>query len=1003
MQFTYYVEALRDSASLYWDHYLMLSTQEMPMSPLLSPVTLIMTGSAYLLGIFEPESLIYIFASASYLLQVLCGYTMYLFLRSIGLKRLAAIVGGIGYGFNYFTITYGMPHGYYRLSAMALMPVVFIFFVRLFNDRKNTLYYLVLSGFLLGLTFVLNGDVKPTIYFIPVLVFLAYVEGYKVHGTARTSWLLFGVIVLGALITLAQFYPTLEALGEGVRSERTSYLPYRPLYPFNTLLGFSQNPFSMIIGFFFPHSFFEYYRYNPTLGISSINLPEQKFTFGIFLFLLSSAGVFYRTKRHLVWSISFLLFALYILGSSTPLWPIFGFISEHAHIRYPTRAAIVLYFFLSIYAAYGVDVLMGRGGRSGRVFYERWATIYIRYISAFILILFFGVIVTSLELHYDLFGVLWYTDRLTLFLSYLLALALIGTLITAGYISLKREDNGFSGTGKADIVIAMLMNLWVRMNGSIVRDFILYTALHSLASWISFRIALRVFKFWLIRQGTVGEGFSVVYFVEATLPFAVLIFTISYILVSFFLVRGFKVLRLGHYVLLFLLSFALFNILLALGGAESAIHLVHLGSLLVLAVIILFMAGFLKRFGSLDYKSWIERPYFVSYTAVAIFFLFLAVFLLFLFSGFMASHLLAPYLVMEAGGVKFQWEFLVVLIGLILFLLTIISGKRRSLAAFVLVISLGSYLFLYTDTTGILVPPTIKDDPSIVFKRDAELNPIYDEDRLDDFRIFIPRSVRREALSPELGFPKSHHTYCCRQYKDNLRFAFGQIVGPKALEKIRKSLRGDYSHPFWKLYNVGYIVDRFDAFPALLPEDPSSFKRLSALVIKIKDTQPLLSFMDSYEYADIDDFIDNLKGTYALDMEDKLYVHDNVQGGTKIEGHRPGREGGAGEEALIEINEFKSGALRATVSVDRAGFVVFSEVWAPSWTVYVDGVRKDVVRAYGMLQAVWVEAGTSEILFEYNIFQSWKMKGAFTLSSLALLFVIAVVGRRAVRGLDKPD
>ncbi|MEE9543146.1 MAG: hypothetical protein V3V95_05125, partial [Thermodesulfobacteriota bacterium] len=68
------------------------------------------------------------------------------------------------------------------------------------------------------------------------------------------------------------------------------------------------------------------------------------------------------------------------------------------------------------------------------------------------------------------------------------------------------------------------------------------------------------------------------------------------------------------------------------------------------------------------------------------------------------------------------------------------------------------------------------------FKRDAELTPIYDDGGIVDYRIYIPRNVRREALSPELGYPKSHHTYCCRQYKDKLRFAFGQIVGPKTVE-----------------------------------------------------------------------------------------------------------------------------------------------------------------------------------------------------------------------------
>ncbi len=58
MQFTYYAEALRNNTSLYWDHYLMLSTQEMPMSPLLSPITLVLTTAAYLFDITDPFPLV---------------------------------------------------------------------------------------------------------------------------------------------------------------------------------------------------------------------------------------------------------------------------------------------------------------------------------------------------------------------------------------------------------------------------------------------------------------------------------------------------------------------------------------------------------------------------------------------------------------------------------------------------------------------------------------------------------------------------------------------------------------------------------------------------------------------------------------------------------------------------------------------------------------------------------------------------------------------------------
>ncbi|MEE9543147.1 MAG: hypothetical protein V3V95_05130 [Thermodesulfobacteriota bacterium] len=182
-----------------------------------------------------------------------------------------------------------------------------------------------------------------------------------------------------------------------------------------------------------------------------------------------------------------------------------------------------------------------------------------------------------------------------------------------------------------------------------------------------------------------------------------------------------------------------------------------------------------------------------------------------------------------------------------------------------------------------------------------------------------------------------------------------------------------------------------------MPEDPNSYDRLSEMVIKLKDPKPLVWFMDSYEYVDLDDFLENVKSVYASKMEDKLYIHDEVEGFSNKDGPEPQTV------PSIEIKEFKSGETSVQVSADRPGFVVFSEVWAPSWTVRVDGVKSDLVRAYGMLQAVRVEPGTHEITFEYRAFQSWKMRAAFTLSTLAFLFTIVIVGRRLSRGLDVGD
>src|SRR5215471_63814 len=100
----------------------------------------------------------------------------------------------------------------------------------------------------------------------------------------------------------------------------------------------------MIVGFLFPQSFFQYFHEIANLGISADNSWEQRFSFGPGLLLLSAIGLFYQTRRHAMWLLASTVFLIYMLGEWTPIWPVFGYLSEIAHVRYPTRAAIVIYF-----------------------------------------------------------------------------------------------------------------------------------------------------------------------------------------------------------------------------------------------------------------------------------------------------------------------------------------------------------------------------------------------------------------------------------------------------------------------------------------------------------------------------------------------------------------------------------------------------------------------------------------------------------------------------------
>lgn len=294
-------------------------------------------------------------------------------------------------------------------------------------------------------------------------------------------------------------------------------------------------------------------------------------------------------------------------------------------------------------------------------------------------------------------------------------------------------------------------------------------------------------------------------------------------------------------------------------------------------------------------------------------------------------------------------------------------------------------LFLRSETDNFTLPPVT--EPSAVFKRDVELEPLYQDKDLPYYRIYIPSNMKQK-LSPEIGITKCIHNYCCRQYMDKLRLAFGLDGGPIVMEGIHNTIgytSKEYNHPFWRLYNVKYIVDEFEDTPSLLPNDSSSYERVSEKIIKIKDPKPLVFFMSNFKFLSPEFFHSRMIAEDDPSILEKVYLHDPfLTSISPTEGERPYQ---------IKIEDMRSGKLRVYISTEVDGFLVFSEVWAPSWRAYVDGVEAKVLRAYGMLQAVELKAGTHEVFFEYNIFHSLRMRAAVAAALLASLFVLVAMER----------
>lgn len=73
------------------------------------------------------------------------------------------------------------------------------------------------------------------------------------------------------------------------------------------------------------------------------------------------------------------------------------------------------------------------------------------------------------------------------------------------------------------------------------------------------------------------------------------------------------------------------------------------------------------------------------------------------------------------------------------------------------------------------------------------------------------------------------------------------------------------------------------------------------------------------------------------------------------------------------------------VQLQRGGWLVLADSYYPGWTVKVDGEKRQVYPANGILRAVWVEPGEQRVEFSY---QPFSFRAGVVTSLLALLLIL---------------
>ena len=174
-------------------------------------------------AVFYPLNILFLFlqpqwAWITYIMiqPVLSTLFMYLFIRSIGLSRVAALIAGIGFSFlGYLDVWFEMG----IIGHAALWFPFIMWGMTKFINTKKTLF-LVLSA--LGITCsLLSGHPQTTAY---VLIFSVSYYLYTGWGKLTKRQLFIGLFILGIGISLAaiQIIPTYELLTHSVQDKITA-------------------------------------------------------------------------------------------------------------------------------------------------------------------------------------------------------------------------------------------------------------------------------------------------------------------------------------------------------------------------------------------------------------------------------------------------------------------------------------------------------------------------------------------------------------------------------------------------------------------------------------------------------------------------------------------------------------------------------------------------------------------------------------------------------------
>jgi hypothetical protein len=277
--------------------------------------------------------------------MLLAFFGMFLFLRSLSLRREAAVFGGIAIMLSGFLITYVNAGHWNNIKAAALIP--FIFYFTEMAVRQKSFLQGANAAIFLALQVLATGMQIMAYTYLGVLVYVLYKAVFESENKKDRLQLL-SITAVGAgfiiLFSALQLIPSMSYTNYSWRGEFT----------YKNFISWSMPP-AETLSLLLPQFFGLKENY---YGSMPFNLTS--FYFGIIpLLLLPFVPVKTGHKKPALFLIIMSAVMLLLsLGGSTPLYSLFYYIPVFSQFRAPSRFMYLATFFVITAAAMGLNNIL---------------------------------------------------------------------------------------------------------------------------------------------------------------------------------------------------------------------------------------------------------------------------------------------------------------------------------------------------------------------------------------------------------------------------------------------------------------------------------------------------------------------------------------------------------------------------------------------------------------------------------------------------------------------